>query len=129
MPLHSDPDRPRPRRSLWRFRLSSLFVFIVIAAISIRGFQIWRAHAHTTAVLAMTTEFDFLDTPLADILDLLGNRHELRFQTELPDADRLVRYKGMAPLSQVLDEVLDQHDCEYSVTLGGTILVRSKSTE
>ena len=123
MAKNSDPDGSSARRPVWRFGLLSLFIFIAIAAFAIRGYQIWSAHAHTTAELAKTTAFDILDTPLADVIDAVGNHHELRFQTKLPDADRLVTYSSQAPLSQVLDEILDQHDCEYSVTFDGTILV------
>jgi hypothetical protein len=124
----SDPASSRPRRRRWRFGLFSLFIFIAIVAISIRGLQIWTGRAHTAAALATTTSFDFLDTPLANIIEQVGKHHELDIQSELPD-DCLVTYNSRASLDQVLTEILDQHDCEFTVTFDGTILVRNKSPE
>ncbi len=129
MAENSDTAPARPRRSRWRFGLFSLFILIAIAAIAIRGLQIGSARAHTAAALATTTTFDFLDTPLVDILDLLRTRNDLRIQTEMPDQGWLVTYRSQAPLSQVLTEILDEFDCEYAVTFDGAIVVRNKVTE
>ena len=85
------------------------------------------ALGQTIRELKTTTNADFFDTSLRDVLQLIADRHDLKFKFASSDPTSLVTIKANGKLGQVLVQLLATIKCEYAILPNGVILVQDST--
>ena len=85
------------------------------------------ALGQTIGELKTTTNVDFFDTSLRDVLQLIAERHDLKFKFVSSETTSLVTIKANGKLGQVLVQLLATIKCEYAILPNGVILVQDSA--
>lgn len=81
------------------------------------------ALSETIEELNTSANVDLFDTPLKELLDMVTERHELKFKVEISEP-RSVTIRATGKLGNVLVQLLATVKCEYAILPNGVIVVR-----